>query len=51
MLMQIWKAYYLRCFNHLLIQRLQDKVVDPEKIDVLKVMHIAIAAWNMDVKP
>jgi hypothetical protein len=41
---------YLRCFNHLLIQRLQDKVADPKKIDVLEVMHIAVAAWSMDVK-
>ncbi len=45
------KAYYRRRFNRLLIQCLQDKVADPEKIDVLKVMHIAVAAWNMDVKP
>ncbi len=45
------KAYYRRRFNRLLIQRLQDKVADPEKIDVLEAMHIAVAAWNMDVKP
>jgi hypothetical protein len=44
------KAYYRRRFNRLLIQRLQDKVADPEKIDVLEAMHIAVAAWNMDVK-
>jgi hypothetical protein len=45
------KAYYRRRFNRLLIQRLQDKVADPEKIDVLEAMHIAVAAWSMDVKP
>jgi hypothetical protein len=45
------KAYYRRCFNRLLIQRLQDKVADPEKIDVLEAMHIVVAAWSMDVKP
>ncbi len=45
------KAYYRRHFNRLLIQRLQDKVADPEKIDVLEAMHIAVAAWSMDVKP
>ncbi len=45
------KAYYWRHFNRLIIQRLQDKVVDLEKIDVLEAMHIAIAAWSMDVKP
>jgi hypothetical protein len=45
------KAYYLRCFNHLLIQRLQDKVADPEKIDVFEALHIAVVAWSMDVKP
>ncbi len=45
------KAYYRRRFNRLLIQRLQDKVADLEKIDVLEAMHIAVAAWSMDVKP
>jgi hypothetical protein len=45
------KAYYRRRFNRLLIQRLQDKVADPEKIDILEAMHIAVAAWSMDVKP
>jgi hypothetical protein len=45
------KAYYRRHFNHLLIQCLQDKVADPEKIDVLEAMHIAVVAWSMDVKP
>jgi hypothetical protein len=44
------KAYYRRRFNCLLIQRLQNKVADPEKIDVLEAMHIVVAAWNMDVK-
>ncbi len=45
------KAYYRRRFNRLLIQRLQDKVADLEKIDVLEAMHIAVVAWSMDVKP
>ncbi len=45
------KAYYRCRFNRLLIQRLQDKVADPEKIDVLEATHIAVAAWSMDVKP
>jgi hypothetical protein len=45
------KAYYRRRFNRLFIQRLQDKVANPEKINVLEAMHIAVAAWNMDVKP
>ncbi len=53
------KAYYRRRVNRLLIQRLQDKVADPEKIkvadpekiDVLEAMHIIVAAWSMDVKP
>jgi hypothetical protein len=46
------KAYYRRRVNRLLIQRLQDKVADPEKIkvadpekiDVLEAMHIIVAA-------
>ncbi len=45
------KAYYRHRFNHLLIQRLQDKVAGLEKIDVLEAMHIVVAAWSMDVKP
>ncbi len=45
------KVYYRRRFNRLLIQRLQDKVTDPEKVDVLEAMHITVAAWSMDVKP
>jgi hypothetical protein len=45
------KAYYRRHFNRLLIQRLQDKVADLEKINVLEAMHIVVAAWSMDVKP
>jgi hypothetical protein len=46
-----FKAYYRRRFNRLLIQRLQEKVAEPKKIDVLEAMHIAVAAWNMGVKP
>jgi hypothetical protein len=37
------KAYYRRRFNRLFIQRLQDKVANPEKIDILEAMHIAVA--------
>jgi len=44
------KAHYRCRFNCLLIQRLQDKVANPEKIDVLEAMHIAVATWSMDVK-
>jgi hypothetical protein len=44
------KVYYQHRFNCLLIQRLQDKVADPKKIDVLEAMHIVVAAWSMDVK-
>jgi hypothetical protein len=39
-----FKAYYRRCFNRLLIECLQDKVADPEKINVLEAMHIDVAA-------
>jgi len=50
-IIQSLKAYYRRRFNRLLIQRLQDKVADPKKIDVLEAMHINVATWSMDVKP
>jgi hypothetical protein len=45
------KAYYRRCFNRLLIQCLQDKVANLEKIDILEAMHIVVVAWSMDVTP
>jgi hypothetical protein len=49
----IWslKAYCWCRFNRLLIQRLQDKVADPEKIDILEPMHIVVVASSMNVKP
>jgi hypothetical protein len=50
-IIQSLKVYYRHRFNRLLIQRFQDKVADPEKIDVLEAMHIVVAAWSMDVKP
>ena len=44
------KAYYRRRFNHFLLQRLEQNVEDPERIDVLQAIRMAVAAWNSDVK-
>jgi hypothetical protein len=46
-----FKAYYRCCFNRLLLQRLEDNVADPEKIDILYAIHMAIRAWTYEVKP
>ena len=45
------KAYYCRQFNRLLLQHMDDKVQEPEKINVLQAIQIAVRAWEVDVKP
>jgi len=30
-----FKAYYHHCFNRALLQRIEDKVPEPEKVDIL----------------
>ena len=39
-------AYYRRRFNRLLLQRLEQNVEDPERIDVLQAIRMAVAAWK-----
>jgi hypothetical protein len=46
-----FKAYYRRRANSLLLQRLNDKVEQPEKIDVLQAIQMAVPAWATEVKP
>jgi len=46
-----FKAYYHRRFNRLLLQRLEDNVADPEKINILCAIQMAIRAWTYKVKP
>ncbi len=46
-----FKAYYRRCFNRLLLQRLEDNVTDPEKINILYAIQMVIRAWTYEVKP
>ena len=36
-------------FNRLLLQRLDDKVEQPEKIDVLQASQMAVPAWTTGV--
>jgi hypothetical protein len=46
-----FKAYYRRRFNRLLLQRLEDNVAYPEKIDILCAIQMAVRAWTYEVKP
>jgi hypothetical protein len=46
-----FKAYYCRHFNRLLLQRLEDNVADPEKIDILCAIQMVVRAWTYEVKP
>ncbi len=45
-----FKAYYRRCFNQLLLQRLEDNVVDPEKIDILCAIQMVVRTWTYEMK-
>ncbi|KAI9895864.1 hypothetical protein PsorP6_019649 [Peronosclerospora sorghi] len=44
------KAYYRSAFNRLLLQRVEDKLPDPDKIDILEAIRIAVPAWKNEVK-
>jgi len=46
-----FKAYYCRRFNHTLLQRIEDKVSEPEKVDILGAIEFVIPAWNYEIKP
>jgi len=46
-----FKAYYRRHFNHALLQRIEDKVLEPEKVDILGAIQFAVPVWNYEVKP
>jgi hypothetical protein len=45
-----FKAYYHRCFNRLLLQRLEDGVHEAKIIDVLLAIRLAVLVWATDVK-
>jgi len=44
------KAYYWRRLNWLFFQRIEDKVKDAEKIDVLQAIQIVVVVWTSDVQ-
>jgi len=46
-----FKAYYRRRFNCALLQRIEDKVPESEKVDILGAIQFAVPAWNYEVKP
>jgi len=46
-----FKAYYRRRFNRALLQRIEDKVPEPDKVDILGAIQFVVLAWNYEVKP
>jgi hypothetical protein len=46
-----FEAYYHCRFNRALLQRIEDKVPEPEKVDILGAIQFAVLAWNYEVKP
>lgn len=46
-----FKAYYRRRFTRKLLERLDSNTPDPEKIDILEAISMAVASWTLDVKP
>jgi len=46
-----FKAYYRCRFNCAFLQRIEDKVLEPEKVDILGAIQFAVLAWNYEVKP
>jgi len=46
-----FKGYYYRHFNRALLQRIEDKVPESEKVDILGAIQFAVPAWNYEVKP
>ncbi|KAK3211989.1 hypothetical protein Dsin_016695 [Dipteronia sinensis] len=45
------QAYYRHRFNCMLLECLESNTLDPEKIDILEAIRMAVAAWTFDVKP
>jgi hypothetical protein len=45
-----FKAYYCRRFNHALLQRIEDKVPELEKVNILGAIQFAIPTWNYEIK-
>jgi hypothetical protein len=46
-----FKAYYRRRFNRVFLQRIEDKVLEPEKVNILGAIQFAVPVWNYEVKP
>jgi hypothetical protein len=46
-----FKAYYRRCFNRALLQHIEDKVPEPEKVNILGAIQFVVPAWNYEIKP
>jgi len=46
-----FKAYHRRRFNRAFLQRIEDKVPEPKKVNILGAIQFAVPAWNYEVKP
>jgi hypothetical protein len=46
-----FKAYYRCRFNRALLQRIEDKVSEPKKVNILGAIQFVVPAWNYEVKP
>jgi hypothetical protein len=46
-----FKAYYRRRFNRAFLQRIEHKVLEPEKVDILGAIQFVVPTWNYEVKP
>jgi hypothetical protein len=44
-------AYYRCSFNILLWQRVEDKVSNPDELDILQVIKLTLPTWKHEVKP
>jgi hypothetical protein len=45
-----FKAYYRHRFNYAFLQRIKDKVPEPEKVDILGAIQFAVPTWNYEIK-
>lgn len=46
-----FEGYYRQRFTRLLLKRIEDCVLEPEKISLLDGIVNAVVAWSIDVKP
>ncbi|KAK3222197.1 hypothetical protein Dsin_009222 [Dipteronia sinensis] len=45
-----FNGYYSRCFNCMMLDRLESNTPDPENIDILEAIRMDVVAWTFDVR-